>query len=825
MRKTILFLFTFTSLSIQYSWSQLADSLSYPTKASINERFFEKWYLQNNFEHFIDNYYDYTIHQIETTGDFSQPAPYTFSINGGSYKWNQFYFNDFKMNDLYFPGSALHKSYMFDNNVDIDIYNANVNFSSGSNTQKKAYIEWNHGSLGDRLSNANDLIFSIAGHVSPYQRLYGTPIVYRKRVEENILLMFHNVKETKHGNLYQSIYFNAGQHKLTGFDYTGINSYFPENYLQFHIDGNLPVFSKTLFDYNGYLFSYQERDQLFSEYYYGENETAKLKSFNLSLYGKKKDAYTTGFNLSLKNIEHNVPNFSRDFIDIDGEGMEPWYADENVVELSINHKYSKRINDFFSFKTELSDGLMLFSPKQNTSFNTVYYQSTDTNYKSLYYTEWQHNSFASALLDNEAGLEFKHSFFDNFIRLKAKADITLDGFIVSTNTFVKPSWQFALDASFQVLPNAKISVICGKKQIPFDSDYIRFFSPDYMSGNTYYWNDANNDKQYQTGEKATFFTTTGGKYHHLSDNLQQPYQLYMDIPFEFRVGKRNLFTFTLQYRQYRELWGITYDKSASDYGYYTTPENINMYASDSPNYKGIFFLNNGEINYTAVNNYTELTKAASNNASYFYNNPYYNGFTFKYEYQGRKLYLSASVTAFNMVGFGSMGNGVLANNVAVLSETMANPNSYFYYLGRMDVDRSYIGRLLVSYAINHHLTMAFQYKYKDGQAFNSFGVKNITDNTGNTQIALWNDNIKGDNPFTGETSRREDCFYNTELHTKYTFFIKEKALDINLSVYNIFDLGFQLAESTFKPATTEGTRKAIDIQIPRGFMLSAVLRF
>jgi len=39
------------------------------------------------------------------------------------------------------------------------------------------------------------------------------------------------------------------------------------------------------------------------------------------------------------------------------------------------------------------------------------------------------------------------------------------------------------------------------------------------------------------------------------------------------------------------------------------------------------------------------------------------------------------------------------------------------------------------------------------------------------------------------------------------------------------DIGFQLAESTFSPATNDGKRKAIDIQIPRGFMLSAALRF
>jgi hypothetical protein len=285
-----------------------------------------------------------------------------------------------------------------------------------------------------------------------------------------------------------------------------------------------------------------------------------------------------------------------------------------------------------------------------------------------------------------------------------------------------------------------------------------------------------------------------------------------------------LFTITGQYRQFRDLWGITYDKPTESYGYYTLHENVSIYTTN-PVYQSIYFLNNGEVNYTAVNNYTAFMKAGTNNASDLFNNPFYAGVNLKYEYQGRKLYLSASLTAYMLVGFGSMGNGVLHNNVSVLSESMANPNSYLYYVGRLDADRSYIGRLLISYNINKHLTMAFQYKYKDGQSFNSFGVKNNTDFSENTQIAIWNNNVKGDNPFTGETSRREDCFYNTELRTKYTFFFKDKALDINLSIYNLFDIGFQLAEATFQPLTNEGKRKAIDIQIPRGFLLSAALRF
>ena len=157
----------------------------------------------------------------------------------------------------------------------------------------------------------------------------------------------------------------------TSFNHDGMNSYYPENYLQFHINGNLPTISKSLFDVNGYLISISDRDQLYSEYYYGENETAKLKSFNLSLFGNKKEKYTTGINISLKNIQHNQPNFSRNFIDVDGEGFEPWYADGNSLELSFNHKRTKVLNKHFTLNADLNNGMIFFTPKQNSSFNTI----------------------------------------------------------------------------------------------------------------------------------------------------------------------------------------------------------------------------------------------------------------------------------------------------------------------------------------------------------------------------------------------------------------------------------------------------------------------
>ena len=160
--------------------------------------------------------------------------------------------------------------------------------------------------------------------------------------------------------------------------------------------------------------------------------------------------------------------------------------------------------------------------------------------------------------------------------------------------------------------------------------------------------------------------------------------------------------------------------------------------------------------------------------------------------------------------------------------TCQSPNSYINRLGRLDADRSYIGRLLISYTINKRLTIAFQYKYRDGEPmsiFNTSTFKTVSGNDYTNQVAIWNSNFKGDDLFTGISGNRSDCFYNTELRFKYTIFIHKKPIDLNLTIYNLLDLGFEASELTFPPFILNGNRYVDDIQIPRGFMLSANYKF
>ena len=214
-----------------------------------------------------------------------------------------------------------------------------------------------------------------------------------------------------------------------------------------------------------------------------------------------------------------------------------------------------------------------------------------------------------------------------------------------------------------------------------------------------------------------------------------------------------------------------------------------------------------------------MEQAAEQSLNYFFNNPFYGGATMKVFKETPRVYFSTSFSAYMASGFGPIGNGVLHNTPGMLSETSSNPNTYFDYLGRYDSDRAFIIRMLTSYKFKFPLTATFSMLWKDGQPFNLFETEVLNTPQGN-QAAIWNNNIKGINPFTGQFGSRESAYFNFEFRLKYDLRIKEHLLRINFNTYNVFDLGTTLSNYAFSPGSVPEERFVLDVQIPRGYIIS-----
>ena len=137
------------------------------------------------------------------------------------------------------------------------------------------------------------------------------------------------------------------------FNEEGIDSEYPESYFRMNLRGELPIRSNCLFDGWNYMLNIAQRDNLYSENYYDYDETAPNNSYSLSVYGKKqteRHRYTSGLTFATNRIRHNDLDFSRNLIDQDGEGYEPWYPDGNMSELSYAVNYERKLTDWLDFR-------------------------------------------------------------------------------------------------------------------------------------------------------------------------------------------------------------------------------------------------------------------------------------------------------------------------------------------------------------------------------------------------------------------------------------------------------------------------------------------
>ena len=457
------------------------------------------------------------------------------------------------------------------------------------------------------------------------------------------------------------------------------------------------------------------------------------------------------------------------------------------------------------------NSLINFQPTTQNFQNQLYAQKSSTSidpaYHSLYLYDWTSNPFTSGLLENTLSLKTQQKL-NKSITVRANFDLTLDGMLMTSNSMIRPNWQAQL--GFDIHPSKWFSMELNlsRNRVAFNMDDIRYLSSDYMNADIYFWKDLNGDKKYQEGEKSSYFTSTGGKYHTTINNLKQQTYFMLDLPFYFRFGKHHEFSVLNSYRKYFNSWTTRFDKTANDYGSKQTVDD-----------KQIYYFNTGAKPNYVVDYYPESYFNIDSPINFLVNSPFYVTNTLKYQYSNDKFLFSFAWTSYAMFGVSTLGNGPLHNSLGVYSETSANPNILYKLDGRSDPDRAYIARVLLSYNINKNLSFALTGKFKDGQPFSGYGAKTISDSNGNNQIAIWNNTNKGMNFINTDFGTRKDAFFNIDVNATYKGKISNVNFEVQLMCYNIYDFGTELAEYSFEPYD-KIQRLAMELNIPRGLMLT-----
>ena len=783
---------------------------------TASSEFFRNWYQTTDLGHYLDNFNDYTVYETETTGEWNIGNRNVFSIAGNSFKQSKYWLNGMRIDSRTMAGHTLLHTQMDRTSLLLDYHDGELFFTEDSIQKAAIRLTGNVGNLGGISPGTRQMINLF--HSSGEERTMD-----KRPVDMRNHIVGGGTMEATFGipaygrTYYQHAYAHYDQRRLTAFDPTGISGMFPADNYQAQLDGEIPlnVQRSTL----NYFLVAQGRSDYGSEFYFNRNELAKQQAYQAGLYSTttfdNKGILVAGLSYELNQLKHDTLSFARNLLDQDGEAFDPWYADGRVHSINLSVQYDQPLLPWLRIHAEGYNSLLHFNPTETTWSNAIYTQSIeDAAPTPLYTTSWTSKAFTSGILENEA-LAIGEWQPAKGLNLYAHLGVSLDGIVLGNGrSVITPNVLAKLSMEYEPVWWFKFGLSVSHHRMSYTWDDVCYLSADYMNGEMRY-------------ADHTLLGTTGGAYHTPDKNLwmHQPSYAVLDLPIRFTFGKnrRHEIAILSSLRKYYNMWFTDFADGLD----------ANMLKQGD-----FYFMREGEKQYTVTTQPLDLMSAHVGGRT-----PYYMSNTLKYTYTGRKWFVLVSWQSYLMAGLSTMGNGPLHNNIGVLSESSANPNTYIAlsenslpYQGncRLDQDKSFILRMQVTYNPNKYLSLGFNGKFKDGQPFSTFTAVPQTIN-GHDQVALVHSDAKGINMVNQAFGKREDAFFNLELKATGRWWVRDIPMSLEVLCYNLYDFGTALTEYTFdgyKHATyphwtqelgnetMKNSRTSMSLCIPRGLLVT-----
>lgn len=764
-------------------------------QSDVNADFFREWYHRSDLIYYLEALSDHTIAETTTYGQWWIPERLAIAIEGLPSMANRYYIDGMRVDDRFQAGSSLYVPNMQQYNLNINTHTSQLYFSLDSARQDYVQATYNTGQLGNgEPAWGTAAIFNIT-HRSPMESAdtYKHITARRHLSGAGNIDAAYTIKNTEGKSYRQHVYAAYGQRQLTRENHQGLildNPLYSADYYKVQADGQLPIPTNCVFEHLGYRMNFSGREDGGSELLYNYNEVYDHKNYSGMLYAKGKHL-TTGLNWSTNVIKHENQEFSKNILDQDGESFFPWVADGKTHELSWSVNYNQPITDWLSVHADAYNSMIHFNPTNQHFSNTVYMQSPiDEHAKDLYHYEWESKAYTGGLLENTIGLK-AHYTVNDMLSVNAHLDLTLDAILLQNKSKVNGNIQAGVNLDVHPCKWFEMGVSLSHERMPYTIDYLRYFSDDYMNANVYY---AGTDKLY---------ATTGGKYHHYKKNLMQTSYLELDIPIHLHFGRHEI-VLQQSYKKFFNVWHTNYKGNTDDYGYYEDVDGMN-----------IFYLYGGEQQY-------EIGSAPTFGNNWLMNTPYYFSQLTRYTYTGKKVLVSVSWQSMQASGYCGLGNGFQTNNVGVLSESTANPNTSnvvsnqdgeYRGVGRYNLDKGYVCRFYLAYNICNWIQAGITIKWTDGKPFTDYSYY-----TNGNQVSILPNSSRGTNPTDGDFGMRHCAKYNIDLHVQGKWQVKDVPMTLKVECYNMWDFCHDLAEMAFVQDIPYAYRASMIMDIPVGIL-------
>ena len=797
MRKIV-----FLLSALWIGWSVSAQPQTFPCiNDSVTAEFFEKWYHRSDLIYYLEALNDHTIVETTSYGQWWIPERLTIGIEGLPFTANRYYIDGMRTDNLFQSGSTLYVPNMQYHDLYINPNNGQLHFTS----HPASYVQatYNFGQLGNgEPMPGTKQIFNIT-HRSPQESADTYKHVTARRHlrgagQVEAAYTFHD----KQGNLYpQHIYAAYGQRLLTREDVSGLitdNPFYQADYYKVQADGKLPL-------QLGYRLNFSGRQDGGSEYLYNFDEVYDHKNYSGMLYHKSR-FLTTGLNWSTDVVRHKNLEFSKNILDQDGESFFPYLPDGNTHSLSWAVNYKQPVLPWLNVHIDAYNSLVHFSPETTTFSNTLYLQrpidyannpSLVPAPMDLYRYDWQSRAFTSGLLENTFGVDAHYALGEK-VDLKASLDFTLDAILLRNKSKVSPNWQALLQFDIHPCHWFDMQVSLSHERLPYNFDYLLFFSDDYLNG-----------KISILGDNTAEPMTTGGQYHNYKKGLMQTSYLQLNIPFRFRFGRHEIM-FQQSYRRYFNVWFTRYQGGADANGSYVEQDGLQ-----------VFYPSAGVKQY-------EVGTTDPFGSNWLISDPYYFSQLTRYTYYGEKVIVSLSWHSMQAGGYAALGNGPTSNIVGILSESTANPNTQnvvlnqaakFKGVGNNDADKGFACRFYLGYNICKWVQTGVTIKWTDGKPFTDWHYYQ----NGN-QAAILPRDTRGINPTDQHFGKRHCAKYNLDWHIQGQWMAGSVPMKLNVECYNLWDFCHDLAELGFVQDIPYASRASMIMDIPVGLLSTLTIQ-
>ena len=487
-----------------------------------------------------------------------------------------------------------------------------------------------------------------------------------------------------------------------------------------------------------------------------------------------------------------VEDAGKDLMDIDGQGFFPFEKWGRFSATTLALAADKAFTlTWLGRKTVVEPyldlGAVFLSAAEKTgALNEIYFGGRP--YLAL---QWQGGGdYRNQRRTATAGTRFEMEW-SRSLSFAARAFWQYQGLDFRTASNDRGFLQPGGEAGLTLLAGKWTRVSLSYGNLPYDmgagvSDFLEDQRPAY---DLYYWNDRNDDGRFQPGEQGSRYGRGGGPRHAAGDNLRPSRRERLSLFADTRLSTHfNLHVKGLLKKVRRPLW-VSF---AENYGHYQNVEGVEYFLLDDT--------------YRAF----ELGNAP------FAKDPFYAQFLVRVEGKNaQRWYFSFSFMAHMGMGNTAFGNGPEANDIGVISESQAFPNSWINGFGRVDGDRAFVGKVFFGYHLSPRLFLSSSIKYRDGDPFAFFKAFKLQG-----QWVITYQTIKGEDEHAKKGGPREDCIwdYNFKLGYDLKFFGKKARLE--LSFFNLLDFGGELSENVF---SDESERLANELQLPRSLRLGIVL--